>query len=226
MPDERFQEMSVLAVRISRLDDDGTPSFGDAEGSLVLCDGISSFEPTHELQEGEEFAELDAGGKLCVSFKRPNAVKWTSFNLTVCSWSLTLEEILGVASPVEDAGEIVGTIVNVQAGCAGASDPNAVAIELWSERIDCTERNTTFPYLRTVLPKALLSPQGWTKENGVSKPVYSGFSLANSNFGDGPWGDLDAVELETNWCYGHFLDDALPTCPDPFDYSAMPAGAS
>lgn len=224
---DRFQEMSVLAVRASQLVPGGAPDFDNAEGALVLCDGISTFEFAHEIYEGEEFTEVDAGGKLCVSRKRDNAVKYTTFTLTLCSRSHAFDDLVGVAEAVrDDDDDIVGKIVNVAIGCSGAPVSNGVALELWSERWDCNAQADPNPFLRSVLPLSKLTPVGFTKENGVAKPVYQGFSLANPNFGDGPFGDLDDVVDEHDWCYGEFDDDALPTCPDPFDYVAIPAAAS
>lgn len=220
-----FQEMSALAVRLSKLTTTGAPDFNTALGAFALCAGLSSFQFDHEIAEGQEFYEVDGGGNPCVSRKRPDIVKRTTFTLTLCTRDHRVDEIMGVGSPVGPAPAPTGKVVNVTQGCGGVTTPNGFALELWSERWDCNAADED-PYIRSVLGRAYAVPAGFTKENGVAKPVYKGFSVPNPNFGDGPFGDLDDLVGFTDWSYAEVDDDALPTCADPLAYIPLPSSAS
>lgn len=215
------------AVRISRLDADGTPDFDNPIGAFALCGGISTFEHDYEIEEGADIFTEDAGGNACVIRKRQDRVKRVTFTLTMCKSDYRLDEILGVAtSVIETPGlNVVGRVVHAAQGCGTVDAGNGVAIELWSEQWDC-DVAAAAPYMRSVIPRAYLRPAGYTRENGVALPQYVGFGISNNNFGDGPFGDLDLLTGETGWVYAELDDDALPTCPDPIGYIPTPSSAS
>lgn len=218
-----FQEMSAIAVRFSKVATDGTPAFNTAQGAFALCSGVTSLEFDHEIQAGTDIFELDGRGLPCVVRKRPDIVKWTTFTLTLCTRDHRVDEILGVAQAVGPAPAPTGKVINTAQGCGDAETPNGFIMELWSERWDCNAADDD-PYLRAVFPRCYATPAGYTKENGVARPVYRGFSVANPNFGDGPFGDLDDLAAFSEWSYGEVDDDALPTCTGA--YIPLPSGAS
>lgn len=217
--------MGACAVRISRLTADGTPDFSNPTGTVLLCGGINQFQHDYDKQTGADIYEEDACGNPVVVRKRPDKTKRATFSLTLARSHYIIDEILGVADAVTDAGQVVGRAITVAQGCGTGVQGNGVVIELWSEQWDCDVAADP-PYMRTVLPMAFLTPKGFTRQNGVALPVYEGFSQPNANFGDGPWGDLDVLSPNENWALADVDDDTVPTCPDVFDYLAMPAGAS
>jgi hypothetical protein len=80
--------------------------------------------------------------------------------------------------------------------------------------------------MRSVLPRGFLVPKGYTRENGVAMPVYTGFSTANNLWDDGPFGDADIMSGKTSWVYAEFDDVALPPCASPLTYVNIPGSAS
>lgn len=219
-----FQEIGAIAVRLTKCGPTGAPLFNNARGAFALCHGLSSFQFDHDIQDGQELYEEDGNGDPCVVRKRPSRVKRTTWTLTLCTRDHRVDEIMGVADAVGPAPAPTGKVVNVAQGCGGVADPDGFIIELWSERWDCNAADDD-PYLRSILGRNYAVPSGYTKENGVAKPVYKGFSVPNPNFGDGPFGDLDELVGFADWSYAEVDDDALPTCPDSA-YLPTPSGAS
>lgn len=218
--------IGVMAVRVAKLTSNGTPDFNNPLGGFQMCGGISSFEHSFEVEDGADIFEEDAAGNACVVRKKFDRVKRCSFTLTLCRNDYRFNEIFGIGSNVTSGQTVIGSAVSSSAGCGTATTPNGVSIELWSEQWDCDVPKTDQPYQRVLLPRCYLTPQGFTRENGVALPVYSGFSVANSNWGDGPFGDADPMAGRTGWCYAEMDDVALPVCSSPITYINIPATAS
>lgn len=218
--------IGAFAVRVARLTSDGTPDFDNPTGGFMLCGGISTFQHDFETDTGEDIFEKDARGQACVIKKQEDLTKRVTFTLTMCKSDYRLDEILEVAAAVEDGGEVVGRTFHPAAGCGSEGGKNGVSLELWSEQWDCDAPLAGAPYMRTVLPRAYLVPAGFTRQNGVSMPVYNGYSIPNPNFGDGPFGDLDLLASTTGWAMADLDDTVVPSCVSPIGYINIPPTAS
>lgn len=216
--------IGACAVRISRLDADGTPDYDNPNGAFAFCGGISKFEHDFEIESGDDVYERDACGKAVVIRKYPDVVKFTSFTLTMAKVDPRINEILGISTLLEDGGDPVGHAVLAGGGCE-ESVVSHVCVELWSELWDCDAPNDP-PYQRAILPMCTMNPKGYTRESKVALPVFEGYAQSNPNFDDGPFGDLDPLTGVSGWCYAEIDDDALPTCESPLDYIALPPSAS
>lgn len=221
-------EIGVVAVRVSRLDADGTPDFNNAIGAFMLCGGLSSFEYDFDNDEGEDVFVKDAGGLACVNFKRQDIMKRVTFTLTLCRSDVRLEEILlgANAEILTELGDPAGIVYKAASACGTPIVNNGVAIELWSERIDCNAPDADFPYARYVMPRAYLTPAAGTLDESVREHQYVGYGVVNNNFDDGPFGDLDQLVGVTNWPIGKVFDTAVPTCPVPIGYIPTPSPVS
>jgi hypothetical protein len=218
--------IGVQAIRIGRLAADGTPAFNNATGGFMLCGGVSTFEHDFEVASGADIFEEDAAGNACVVRKKKDRTKYATFTLTLCRSDYRLNEILGVSNAVTLDGTVVGHSVKTNAGCGTPDTFYGVSIELWSEQWDCNVPLANQPYMRAILPRAYLTPKGFTRQNGVSMPVFTGYSEANPNWGDGPWGDAEVMTAQTGWCYAEIDDPAVPACPTPIGYINIPGSAS
>jgi hypothetical protein len=218
--------IGVQALRVGRLTADGTPDFNNPVGGFMLRGGVSPFEHDFEVEEGADIFEEDAAGNACVVRKKFDRVKRATFTLTVCRKDYRLDEILAGADAVTLGGTTVGQAVLTSAGCGTGVQPKGVSLELWSEQWDCDVPLVNQPYQRVILPRCFLTPSGFTRENGVSMPQYTGFSIANNAWGDGPWGDADVMVGHTGWCYAEIDDVAVPAAPTPIGYVGIPGSAS
>lgn len=221
-------EIGAVAVRVALLDADGTPDFNNPVGGFVLCGGISSLEYDYEVQEGAEVYQEDAGGNSCVNFKRDDRIKRVTFTLTLCRSDVRAEAMMlgNLASVVTAGPNAIGIVHKAGTGCGTPTPRNGVSIELWNERIDCNEPDADYPYNRYVLPRAYLRPGAATLDANPKAAVFTGYSVVNNNWGDGPFGDLDQASGITNWPIGKFFDVQTPVCVDPLTYINIPGSAS
>lgn len=219
--------IGALAVRISRLGADGTPSFNNPTGGFLLCGGISKFEHGFDINNGQDIFEKDAAGNACVVWRQPDLTKNANFKLTMCRTDYRLNEILGISDAITDGGtNIIGHAVKSNAGCGGVAAPTPVSLEIWSHQWDCNVPLGNAPYQRAILPQCTLAPAGFARENAGALPVFNGICSANNNWGDGPFGDADVLTGHTNWCYAEIDQAALPVCAPTIGYINVPGSAS
>jgi len=221
--------IGAAAVRIAKLTSTGAPDFSNPLGGFLMCGGISTFEHDFEVEDGADIFEEDAMGNACVVRKKPDRTKRATFTLTMCRSDYRMNEILGISTAVTSGQTVVGHAVRTNAGCGTATTPNGVSLELWSEQWDCDVPLANSTYQRVILPRCYLTPAGFTRENGVSMPVFNGFSVANNLWGDGPFGDADVLTSVTGWCYAEIDDPQLPgQCQQglPTGYINIPGSAS
>lgn len=173
------------AIRISRLNADGTLA-GGASGSYVQTAFIrASFTPEYEA--GDEITQKAANGVTCITFKAPDTLKRVTLEVSICNPDPEFEEMLTGGTILSAGGKSVG-FAAPQIGVD--ANPNGTAIEIWSYAVQNGKRASSNPYWHWVFPYTVLRPSGdRVIENGVMANVYSGFGVGNSGFGDGPAGD-------------------------------------
>jgi hypothetical protein len=218
--------IGAVQVRAAKLVATGAPDFSNPNGGFMFCGGISKFEHDFEVVEGADIFEEDAGGRACVVRKRFDRVKRSTFTLTMCRSDYRFDEILGVAVTLTSGSNAVGRYFVASTGCGTQTTPNGCSLELWSEQWDCDAALAGAPYMRSIIPRAFLTPKGYTRENGVATPTYNGFGVVNNLWDDGPFGDADIMSGKTSWIYAEIDDVALPPCSSPLAYVNIPGSAS
>lgn len=178
---------SVLgaAVRVTRLNSDGTTASG-ASASYVLNSFIRvSFTP--EYEEGDEITEKTAGGDVCVTYKAPDTLKRVNLELAICNPDPEFTEVAAGGLLLSSGGYSVGWAAPVTGVNA---TPNGVSLEVWSKAIINGTAASTNPYFRWVFPYVQLRPSGERViENGLLANTFEGFGYGNSGWGDGPQND-------------------------------------
>ncbi|UVG35124.1 major tail protein [Microbacterium phage Cece] len=186
---EYSSSIQGVAVRVTRLDANGTPLNGPGDSYTTHAFMRVSFTP--EYEEGDEITEKSANGAVCVSFKSPDTLKRITMEFAICdpdpeltsllSGGLLLRKNLGTfASPDHKS---VGW-----ASPAVGDDPsgNGVAIEAWSRAIVDGKPSSTLPFYHWVFPYAKLRQSGdRVIENGLLANTFEGYGLGNVLFGSG-----------------------------------------
>jgi hypothetical protein len=172
-------------LRVTKLNADGTLVTG-ASGSYVT-EAFMRVSFTPEYEAGDEVAEKNAQGAVCIAYKAPDTLKNVSIEVAICEPDPELTQILVGGTLLSASGKTVGYAspsVGVDA------NPNGVAIEVWSYAITDGKRSAVNPFFRWVFPYVKVTPSGdRVIENGALANAFSGTGVGNSGFGDGPTND-------------------------------------
>lgn len=184
--------ISGLALRVAKLDTDGSPLPG-AENAYVTQRFMTlSFTP--EYTEGDEVEQKAADGTVCVYFQLPDVLKRVTFTLTICAPSPEFSEILAGGSLLENGEE---EVIGYQGPQAGAdATPNGISMEAWSRAVEDGRLASPNPYWWWVFPSCIMRFAGErTLENGMMANQFEGWGVGNSNWGSGPAGDWDQTSI-------------------------------
>lgn len=174
--------ISVSAIRITRLDTDGTLMTGPS--ASYVTQGVISVSMTPEYEEGDEFTQKNGAGEVCVTYKAPDTLKRVTLEVAICDPNAEFTEMI--------AGGVLLAGANGQKGYAAAEIgkdalPNGVAIEVWSKAIVKGKPAGENPYWHWIFPYAVMRPGGdRVIENGILATSFEGWAVGNEGFGDGP----------------------------------------
>lgn len=189
MAEDCLPQVHACAIRIAVLDSNGVPRPG--ADNLYTSAALTEVTWNPNVKEGAEVEEENACGTLCVSFKADDSIKWWDFGITLCSPDPYLEAILS-------GGDTIDLGADVPAGYAappiGVIQAERISVELWAKRVLDGDLDPDFPYAWWAFPKiANLRPGDRTFNSGSQQPQFSGRSLENPNWFDGPTNDWPAA---------------------------------
>lgn len=179
----RLPQLAACRIRVAALDTNGVPSPG--AGNLYVSDTFVSIGFTPVFDEGEEITEKNACGGIVLAYLTPPSFKRGDVTITLATPDPVLGAMLGGGSILTD-GERIG----FAAPPIGQLNEDGVSIEVWTKRIDNGDLFADTPYAWWVYPKVKNLRLGdFTHENAGLKPVYTGQSVENPNWYDGPLND-------------------------------------
>lgn len=190
-------------VRVTRVDAVGTPIAGP--NNVYVSDAPVMLNITPDILAGES-KDLKGGcDQLLATYRGQDITKRFNLELDTGVISPALEEMLCGGTVVLSSTDPIG--VNFPAPC-GTQQPY-VAFEAWQDLWDCDHQpSDPYPYRRWVFPSSRWVRGAETAQNDFSQPKFTGFSVANPNWGTGIFGDLtEAVGANGQWIY----DTVLPT---------------
>jgi hypothetical protein len=200
---------SVLgqAIRVTRLQADGSPATG-ASASYVMSGGpFISLSFTPEYEEGDEITQKGADGTVCVSFKAPDTLKRVTLEIAICNPDPEFTELTSGGVLLSSGGKSVGWAAPTTGTDA---TPYGVSVEVWSLAITGGKPSGTNRYYRWVFPYAVLRPSGdRVIENGLMANTFEGWGVGNSAWGDGPQNDWPFIAV-TDRAYMYARTNTAP----------------
>lgn len=169
-------------VRVTRLDECGTPPAPATACSLAVSSGYITVNYTAEYEAGDEHIQKNANGDLCITDRSADIFKRYAVEIEFCEVDPDLFGIVtGNDLEVQDDGQTVGFRVSRN---VAASD---FALEVWVgvANQDCVSGVTEYGYL--LLPHVhngtvrdisvqngpiTFTVQGWTKDNNWLNGPY------------------------------------------------------
>lgn len=194
-------------VRITRLDSLGNPLPGP--NNFFVSSTPMMLTVTPDILAGETKDMKGGCDQLIATYRGQDILKRFNFELDMGTIAPALEEILtGAAAIVDDESNPIG--VQFQVPC-GTQQPY-LAFEAWQDLWDCDHQpSTPYPYKRWVWPSSRWQRGAETLQNDFDQPKFTGFSVANGNWGMGIYDDTpEAIQPNGAW----FFDDNLPETAD------------
>jgi hypothetical protein len=202
MPQDYAASIQGVAIRVTRLDEQGNLLSGPLDSYTTSAFIRTSFTPN--MEEGDEITEKAADGTICVSYKSPATLKDISLEVAICepdpeltnlmSGGLLLSGYLG-KTPADPSNPVAGEDTRqVALGWASAQvgeDPsgNGVAVEVWSRAIQNGKPANNKPFFHWIFPFVKTRLTGdRVIENGLLATTFEGTGLGNINFRSGPDG--------------------------------------
>jgi hypothetical protein len=191
-------------IRATRVDSLGNPIAGP--NNYVCDDTPMMLTITPDILAGE-VKDLKGGcDQLVATYRGQDILKRFNLELDMGKTLPALEELLTGGSAIVDMG---GDPIGVQFQVPCGSQQPFVVFEAWQDLWDCDHQpSDPYPYRRWVFPSSRWQRGPETLQNDFDQPKFTGFSVANANWGEGIYGDLTApVGANGQW----FFDTELPT---------------
>lgn len=186
-----FASLHVCRTRITRLDSTGAPVIGST--TTYVSDTQVTVGITPENVAGQDLEVISGCGCPTLTYRGRDRTKRFTFDIEQSKIEPPMLEMMTEATLIAGAtpGSFIGTIARDDTtSCEGL--PNGVAIEFWTDAWDGNQPLSATPYRRLLFTRTIWT-EGETALSADFQPVkLTGFSLANSNYGD-PYADLPAT---------------------------------
>lgn len=183
-----FPTVRGRVARFTRLDQCGRPKAGPC--STIVSDDIVSIKASAEVEEGEEISVKNMGGKLCISDKPCDSIKWFTIEIVLCKVMPPLLSLTSGYDNVLDAdGNIVGYDVSGEVLCDGG-----FGLEVWGDvpGVKCLDGDASgasgqYSYLVFPWVSAATLTGDLEIQNDALQPTLSGTTKTGHSWGTGPY---------------------------------------
>jgi hypothetical protein len=178
MATQCFSVVRGKRVRVTELDTCGTPVTGS---SFAVSEGFISVALTSELEDGDEYIQKNADGKLCINERAPDSLKRLNVTIDWCNVDPDIISLITGYPQELDGSDAVGFRIQ-----EGEADTNW-ALEVWTglSNQNCDD-GVQYGYL--LLPFLTGATLGdITIENAAATFQTTGYTQGNSAWGVGPY---------------------------------------
>lgn len=188
-------------MRVTRLNNCGQPIYGEC--NQVVSDGFVTVSLSAEIQEGEEVTVTKANGRICISDKACDQLRWYTVETEFCEVDPDLIQMMNPTwEKVLDAqGNVVGWDAKGSLDC-----DTGFALEIWMDTYGATdvctgqEAQGSWGYL--ILPWVVGGAPGDIEiGNDAISFSFTGRTKAAARWGRGPY----PVQLQANNVPGPLL---------------------
>lgn len=179
MAQDNASSVAGMAIRVTKLDSDGSPVVGPSASYVTKKFVSLGFTP--EYESGDEFKTKAADGSVCVTWKAPDTLKRVTLSISLCDPDPEFTQILAGGTLLSANGQSVGykaPLVGVDA------TPHGCAIEVWSIANVAGRQASTNPYWHWVVPYAQMHLAGERAiQNDLLATHFEGWGVGNTTFG-------------------------------------------
>lgn len=207
MAEDCAGSLQVCAMRLARLDDDGTPLVGP--DNMIVTNDFSTFSYSFVMSEGEDFEQKNACGGISVAHKVNDAFKRLTLGVTFTKKQPEIHQFLFGGELITDVG---GDVIGYIPPATGENpNPNGVSMELWTKAIVDGVPAADLPYWWWPWPRTKWVPADRAMGNEIHTAPFTGFSEQNPNWGNGPANDW-IYDPPNHFAFVRTDDIPAPTC--------------
>ena len=204
--------VDVCALRITALDDNGTPLVG---ASSAVVRSLVQIQKSTTISTGTSFEQRDGCGNICASKTGVDAITGVGLELQLCQYDFALAALLLGTDPILGNVFTASGPIGVDLPSSTAGAGNGVCVEAWSKAMDGSEQAVSqasnLVWVHYVWPKVTWVPGQTTLAEGVILTSFTGKGVENSQIFDGPFDDFPTQPQGAEYV---FYDEDIPdvTC--------------
>ena len=210
---KKLKSIKGRVVRITRLDECGSPVFGAC--SVVVAKCFAKVTITGEYEDGDEYTAKNAWGELDINEKDPGILKMVGVSITLNEIDPSVLDIIGGASPVVFGSDTIG------ATFGPAAPTGSYAVEVWTKKVGgaCAAGTPEWGYFVVGFVKNGKIDGDLTIENAPLSLTLTGEGYGcSADWGVGPHADYpmkNNIGLPAGEYWGMVVTDVQP--PDVTD---------
>lgn len=212
MQPELVRSFGALAIRVSRLNTDGSPAHGVELGSAYNMRPIR-IQRDPQTTTGQRFEQQDGQGVICAVKQNRDQVTGETLTIELCQFDIETVEIMTGAEIILDPDD-PAVAIGIKAPDP-TIDPDPVELNAWSEARLADGPFGAYPYLHWVWPFTKWTLAASTLEAGFLALTLTGTAESNTEGGDGSFNDWPE-NLDRFW--NAFLANDIPD-PDLAPYN-------
>jgi hypothetical protein len=204
--------VDVCALRVTSLDDNGTPLVG---ASSAVVRNLVQIQKSTVISTGQSFEQRDGCGNICASRTGQDKITGVTLELQLCQYDFALAAILTEGTLVTGDVFTSNGPIGLDLPSSTAPNSNGVVVEAWSPAMDGSEQAVSQlgdpVYFHYVWPKVTWVPGQTTLAEGVILTTFTGKGSENSQVFDGPFDDFPTQPQGAEYV---FFDTSIPdiTC--------------
>jgi hypothetical protein len=194
---------------VTRVDGNGNVIAGS---NAYVSDAPLNIAVNPNVETGNTISTRNGCGCKIFSFKFPDTFNWWEFSFQDVKMEPQLQAFMLGAETVVDGALVVGLAFPGALACD--EDPPAVALEFWTKRGIGNGTDPLLPWWHFVFPQTSWQWGNNTFDDTAAQPTLTGFSQANGNWGDGPYGDgpPDGQDLTNGGYWATDVDPPDASC--------------
>lgn len=180
----RASSVQGVALRVTRLNADGTPATGQDAAYILNRFVTVTFTP--EYTGGQTIDQQAANGTFTTNYQTPDVFQRVTLSMQISDPDPEFSEIAAGGTIFTDPEAPEDAIGWAPEDTGEIAVPNGVGLEVWSNAIEGGRRSATLPFFYWLFPRVYLhASNDKAFENAVLNWSFSGYGEGNPSFGAG-----------------------------------------
>lgn len=203
--------IEICALRVTQLDDDGSPAAG--ADNFYVSNKTVTLAVNSDVEQGQRRTVRSGCGCIVATKRSRDILQGYTFEFTGGVWEPALEAMLLGGDPLlsTDGTATIGLNVSGdQIGCDFV--PRKVALEAWANAWDVNGPDGDLAYIHYIWPSTQWQKGSETLSEDFAQQALTGFSERNLNWGTGPHADgpTDGTSHASVDWFAKFMTGTIP----------------